>query len=143
MKIDFNRRLKNTFDFRLFTFDFRGFRIPDFKMDIDFDGRISISFDFRLRTFDFPSSLCATFNFGLRTLDFGLWTLDFLESFSRNYIPVNFFFSPSKVTEASCMRQSSTSRRWFWEVLYLRSQSLAISMKVSQVLASALRHCSA
>ena len=30
-----------------------------------------------------------------------------------NYKGVSFFFSPSKVMELSCIKQSSTSNRWF------------------------------
>src|SRR5690606_5225232 len=36
-----------------------------------------------------------------------------------------FFFSPSKVIEASCIRHNSTNKRWFLLFLYLRSHSLA------------------
>ena len=65
-----------------------------------------------------------------------------VEKLGWDYKSVNFFFSPSKVMEASCIRQSSTNNRWFWLDLNLRSQSLASSIPFIRNACDAFCDCS-
>lgn len=78
-------------------------------------------FNFRLKFCRLPSAIC-------NLLGFNNGIIGSSEISGWNYKLLNFFFSPSKVMEANCIKQSSTSNRWFWLTLYFKSQSLAISI---------------